>query len=168
MRYLWRKLTAIKGWFLVVPAVGVLAWGAFRLLGRVLFKAPQPGPTLTRYLTREAQEAEAVRINRQREVDREADDRVVSGAREELASAMAGKKVNPTELGIVLFQSVFTEAEDDLKAWLADLIGKKVEEFEAMPATTVLDIVEELIKQEGIRDFFGRALLLAGKPTGKG
>lgn len=83
--------------------------------------------------------------------------KITKGARLQLASVLTGKKANPTELGMVLFQSLVTEAEEDLKAWLADLIGKEVAEFEVMSATTVLDIVEKLIRQEGIRDFFGRA-----------
>lgn len=94
--------------------------------------------------------------------------KVTKGARLQLASVLTGKKPNPTEVGMVLFQSVFTEAEEDLKAWLADLIGKEVAEFETMPATAVLDIVEKLAQQEGIRDFFAKASLLATKLTKKG
>lgn len=80
---MWKKLIAIKGWFLIIPAVAVLAWGALKLIGRVFVSSREAGPQLNRYLTREQQEAEAVRINRQREVDREADDRVVAGTRDE-------------------------------------------------------------------------------------
>lgn len=94
--------------------------------------------------------------------------KITKAAREQLAKALTGKKTNPTELGMVLFQSVFTEAEEDLKAWLADLIGKEVAEFETMPATAVLDIIEKLAGQEGIGDFFGRASSLASKLTAKG
>lgn len=108
--------------------------------------------------------------------------KITKGARLQLASILAGKKANPTELGMVLFQSLVTEAEEDMKAWLADLIGKTkqvtkddetitvpdVIAFEAMPATAVLDIAEKLIEQEGIRDFFAKASLLATRLTGKG
>lgn len=93
--------------------------------------------------------------------------KITKGARLELARSLTATKTNPTELGIVLFQSVFTEAEEDLKAWLADLASKDIKEFEAMPATAVLDIVEKLIAQEDIRDFFGRVSSLASKPTKK-
>jgi len=94
--------------------------------------------------------------------------KVTKGARVELASAMsAKKKPDPTELGMVLFQSMFSEAEEDLKAWMADLIGKPREEFEVMKATTVIDIIEALIKQEDIRDFFGRVSSLVNGPTKK-
>jgi len=94
--------------------------------------------------------------------------KITKGARLQLASVLTGKKPNPTEVGIVIFQSLVTEGEEDLKAWLADLIGKETAEFEAMPATVVLDIVEKLAEKEDIRDFFGKASLLATKLTGKG
>ena len=94
--------------------------------------------------------------------------KITKGARLQLASALTGKKTNPTEMGMVLFQSLVTDAEEDLKAWLASLAGKELEEFKAMPATVVLDVVEGLFQQEGIRDFFGKASLLATKFTGKG
>ena len=94
--------------------------------------------------------------------------KITKGARLQLAGLLTGKKANPTELGMVLFQSMVTEAEEDLKAWLASLVGKEVAEFETMPATAVLDIVEQLVSQEGIRDFFGKASLLADKISSKG
>ena len=75
----------------------------------------------------------------------------------------AKKGVNPTRLGMVIISSVFLEAEEDLKAWLGDLIGHSAEEFGAMPANTVLDVIEGLVSQEGIRDFFARASQLATK-----
>lgn len=94
--------------------------------------------------------------------------KITKGARLQLASALTGKKTNPTEVGMILFQSLVTETEEDLKAWFADLIGKDKAEFEVMPATTVLDIIGELTQKEGIRDFFGKASLLANKLTKKG
>ena len=94
--------------------------------------------------------------------------KITKGARLQLASILTGKKVNPTELGMVLFQSLVTEAEEDLKAWLADLINKNKADFELMPATTILDVIEKLIEQEGIKDFFARASLLATKLIKKG
>lgn len=93
--------------------------------------------------------------------------KITKGVRQELAAALAAKKPNPTELGIVMFQSVFTVAEKDLKAWLAALIGKKITEFEAMPAATVLDIVEKLVEQEDIKTFFVKASLLVNKLAAK-
>lgn len=84
--------------------------------------------------------------------------KIAKGARAEIAKAIqAGESSNPTELGMVVFQTMFADAEEDLKGWLADLIGKTKEEFVLMPATTVLDIIEALMKQEDAADFFARA-----------
>lgn len=94
--------------------------------------------------------------------------KVTKGARLQLASALTGKKANPTEVGIMLFQSLVTDAEEDLKAWLASLAGKELAEFKTMPATAVLDVVEGLFEQGGIKDFFVRASSLASKITTKG
>lgn len=92
--------------------------------------------------------------------------KVTKAARAELALALSAKKSpEPAELGMVLFQSVFVETEEDLKAWLASLISKPREEFEAMPATTVIDIIEALVKQEDMKDFFGRVSQLVKKSS---
>lgn len=97
--------------------------------------------------------------------------KITAGARQQFASMLGGKgkkkKPDPTELGMLLFQSLFIEVEVDLKKWLADLIGKDVATFEKMPAMVVLDVIEGLIEQEDIRDFFSRALSLANRLTGE-
>ena len=93
--------------------------------------------------------------------------KITRGARAELAQALSdknkGKETKPAELGMALFQSLFTESEEDLKAWLASLVGKTKEEFAAMPATTLIDIVDALMQQEGITDFFERVSQLVTK-----
>jgi len=89
--------------------------------------------------------------------------KITKAARLDLAKALTAKKPNMTELGMALFQSVFTEAEEDLKAWMADIIGEDKATFGKMPGVTVLDIVGQLLAQEGIRDFFSRALSLGDK-----
>lgn len=93
--------------------------------------------------------------------------KVTKGARAELALALSdkqkGKKAQPAELGMALFQSLFVEAEEDLKAWLASLVGKPKEEFAIMPATTLIDIIDALMAQEGIMDFFERVSQLVTK-----
>ncbi len=98
--------------------------------------------------------------------------KVTKGARMQLALVLAdkkkGKKPNPTELGMVLFQSLVTDAEEDMKAWLADLAGVESAEFKKMPATALLDVIDQLTSQEGIGDFFVKVSLLANKLTGKG
>ncbi len=106
--------------------------------------------------------------------------KVTRGARVQFASVLTGKKANPTEIGMVLFQSLVIDAEEDLKSWLADLAGKTkqitkdgetftvpdVTAFGDMPATAVLDVIEGLLQQEGIRDFFVRASALANRIPG--
>lgn len=108
--------------------------------------------------------------------------KVTKGAKKELAEALKAKslilskedwdKLSPkeqeenaegmieqpdlTELGMTFFQCMFVETEEDLKTWLANLISKTKEEFIIMPATTVIDIIEKLVNQEDIKDFFGR------------
>ena len=92
--------------------------------------------------------------------------KVTKGARQELVSAMTakkGKKVMPMELGMTLFQCLAVDAEEDLKAWMASLINKEVAEYEEMPATTVIDIIEQVIALEDFGDFFSRASQLSIK-----
>lgn len=90
--------------------------------------------------------------------------KATKGARAEIAAAVKAKeKQDPTELGMVLFQSMFVETEEDLKVWLANLISKTRDEFVVMPAMTVIDIIDALVKQEDIRDFFARASQLVLK-----
>lgn len=97
--------------------------------------------------------------------------KVTKGARAELAQALSdkkkGKNPDPTELGLALVQTLFVETEEDLKAWLASLVGKTTDEFKAMPANTVVDIVDGLVKQEGIMDFFERVSRLVTKAVGE-
>lgn len=94
--------------------------------------------------------------------------KITKGARLQLAAILTGKKkADPTEVGMVIFQSLVTEAEEDMKTWLADLIGKELADFEVMPATTILDIIEKLLEQEGIKGFLSQASQLAGKITAK-
>ena len=94
--------------------------------------------------------------------------KITKSARLELVAAFKGKKVDPTYLGIVLVQSICVESEQELKAWLADVIGKDPEEFGKMPGATVLDIVEQMMGQADIRDFFARAFSLVTKIPGTG
>lgn len=91
--------------------------------------------------------------------------KITKGAREEIASALSSnmEKTNPTEFALVLFQSLLVEADGDLKRWMADLCGIKLEEFVKLPAEVVIDVIEGLATQEGIKGFFARASLLASR-----
>jgi len=66
------------------------------------------------------------------------------------------------DLSMMTLVLALLEVTDDMNEWAADLIGVDVEEFKAMPATTILDIIEQLGAQEGARDFFARASRMAG------
>lgn len=89
--------------------------------------------------------------------------KVTKVTRAELATKLAAKNPNPTEIGLILFQSIFPEAEEDVKSWLADLAGKDKAEFGTMPATALPDVIESLARQEGMRDFLSRVSQLVGK-----
>jgi hypothetical protein len=69
--------------------------------------------------------------------------------------------VAPAELGLSLIQTLCLDAEDDVKAWLADLIGTDVKGFEAMPPVVLFDIVEQIARKEDFKGFLSRASGLA-------
>lgn len=94
--------------------------------------------------------------------------KITKGAKAELAQALSGEESNPTEIGILLFQSVFIEAKEDLKAWLASLVGKTTEEFGNLPLMTFMEIIEALMEQKDATDFFARASQLAAKRENRG
>lgn len=73
---------------------------------------------------------------------------------------------NLGEAWLPLAESLFSEAPDDLLAWLADLAGKEVREFEVMPAEGVLDIIKQLASQEDSKDFLFW-LLFTLRPGGR-
>lgn len=73
---------------------------------------------------------------------------------------------NPVESWILLADSLLSGAPDDFLAWVAGLIGKEVKEFEAMPASTVVDIIKQLASQEdsGVFLFW---ILFTSRPAGR-
>lgn len=79
-----------------------------------------------------------------------------------LAVAKLPASGTPQAVGIGLLQSIIAEGGDGVKAWLADLCGMTPDEFGALPPDALLDCVEQLKAQEGVRDFFSRAARLAG------
>lgn len=68
---------------------------------------------------------------------------------------------NVQVFGVQIFSVVFAVAESDIKPFLADLVGMKVEEFDITPYQTSLVIIEKLAKKENLLDFFQRASKLA-------
>ena len=69
---------------------------------------------------------------------------------------------DPQQVGVTMLQSVLAEGGPEIKAWLADMCGLTPDELGKLPASTVLDVIEQLKAQEGIKDFFTRAARLAG------
>lgn len=86
----------------------------------------------------------------------------------DIAKAIDGH-VDEGELGLLMITRVFTDAEPDLKAWLASLCEVSVEEFSNMPAVELLNIIKQLMEKEDVKDFFAQvsALLSGLKPKTK-
>lgn len=72
------------------------------------------------------------------------------------------KKESPAATGLALFRVIAADLTDDIYAWLADLIGVSVEDFDEMPVETPAAIIKELAKRGEFKDFFGSALQQAG------
>jgi hypothetical protein len=90
MKALWAKIKAIKGWFLILPALGVLGWGVLRLLGRAFFKSREPGPKPLRYVDANQERTERERIEDHNEASHAETDRVADAAEAELDAFLEG------------------------------------------------------------------------------
>lgn len=81
-------------------------------------------------------------------------DMLSKGTKSELAAAVKAEgSANPTELGLGFFLSLFVETKNELKTWLADLIGIGPEEFGTMPPTFLIEVVNNLRAKEDFKDF---------------
>lgn len=72
--------------------------------------------------------------------------------------AAVEKRGDPLKIGVSLFHIVAADLTEDIYAWLADLIGKKPEELDEMPASVPADIIKELVKRGDFKGFFGSAI----------
>lgn len=79
-----------------------------------------------------------------------------------ITAAMTGKK-SAMDTGVEIFSAVAADLTEEIYAWLADLVGLKVEELDKQPFSYPVEIVKALIKQGSFGDFLGRA----GKESGK-
>ena len=79
-----------------------------------------------------------------------------------LGSVKVPEGKDPQAVGLSMMQSALADGGPEIKAWLADMSGMTPEDFGKLPAATVLDVIEQLKAQDGIRDFFARAARLAG------
>lgn len=67
------------------------------------------------------------------------------------------------DLTFLVLQNCLEFAEKDLKAWFADLIGIKPEEFEETPFDTIPNIINELTEKDDVHSFFTAVLQLYKK-----
>lgn len=83
MKTLWKKIKAIKGWYLAVPVIAVVAWIILRFIGRGLFIHAKETPRPFRYTTPDEEADARERIRDHHDRRREEDERKVSEARKE-------------------------------------------------------------------------------------
>jgi len=88
----------------------------------------------------------------------------VSGMSEAEKEAVAHEQ--GIELMMFIIDRCFDAVEDQLKAWFASLCGMKKDEFLALPADSVLDVVDQIVTQDGAKDFFSKAYQLYKKMNG--
>jgi len=81
-----------------------------------------------------------------------------------LTALLNKEKADPMKVSLSLFHVIATDLTDDIYAWLADLVGKKPEEFDEMPANTPAKIIKKLVKRGDFGDFFGSVSQQAKKP----
>jgi len=74
---------------------------------------------------------------------------------------MTDGQVDASEFGITLLVNVLGVGGEDIMAWFADLCGMDKDAFGALPPAVAFDVIEALIKDPNIKDFFTRASKLA-------
>ena len=77
------------------------------------------------------------------------------------------RKIDQQLFGIIVVEAAMKHAESDMKHLLADLIGKKVEEFEQEPFDAPITIIDIVAEQEDLKSFFTKAQGLTKKLFGK-
>ena len=80
----------------------------------------------------------------------------------ELYMILEAKKTDPLKVGLSIFRIVAADLVDDIYAWLADLVGKKVEELDEMPFNACIEIIKALVARGDFKDFFGQAIKAVG------
>lgn len=82
-------------------------------------------------------------------------------------TGVKNKKDNRFQLvGAAIFTSALKYAGTDIKSWLADLVGKKLDEFDELEFDATLKIIEKLSQQEDLKSFFDSALALGKTLSG--
>lgn len=77
------------------------------------------------------------------------------------------RKIDQQLFGIIVIEAAMKHAETDMKALLADLIGKSVEEFEEEPFDAPITILGIVADQENLKDFFSKVQGLQKKFFGQ-
>lgn len=65
-----------------------------------------------------------------------------------------------TKIMFVVLQACLKYAQDEIKSWMASLIGETPEDFGKMPIDTPIDIISQLKKKEDLPNFFSKAFAL--------
>lgn len=97
-------------------------------------------------------------------ISSEAKAEVVDLIKESKEKKGKGKKPSEEEsleVGIkiagILFKILIQYAEEDLKKWLASLLGISVKRFNELPLSEVKNIINQLKEKEELKDFFSGA-----------
>ena len=83
--------------------------------------------------------------------------KITKNNRLQILAFIKGKSKNYAELTLIVIQSLFIDAEEDLKEWLAELAGIDKKEFLSLPAKEVIKVVKQIASMEGIQDFLSEA-----------
>lgn len=80
--------------------------------------------------------------------------------------AAAESKTDYAVIGIEILQKMIVAIESDVSVWFASLAGKTIDEYDELPLTTEIEIMEQLVDAPEIKDFFAAALRLSSKIQG--
>ena len=70
------------------------------------------------------------------------------------------KAISPQMIGIMIstFKKLLATFGSEMEKWFSDLISVPVEEMDALPFSTDVSIILQIVEQEGVEDFFSKAL----------
>jgi hypothetical protein len=89
--------------------------------------------------------------------------RVIQNSRGELKrlitdsrQAGGGLSIDDTELALTVLFSLISQAESEIRPWLADMAGITPEAFDELEMTQVMDLLEGIVRQEDWPAFISR------------
>jgi hypothetical protein len=86
-----------------------------------------------------------------------------SGDKNKKELTEAEKEEMGIDLAFLVLQNCLEFAEQDLKNWFSDLIGKDPEEFDETPFDTIPNIINQLTEKDDVHSFFTAVLQLYKK-----